>query len=135
MTCELSTIQLGDSMKSGGLSDEGEDDLDMADEDLKMEDDDDDDSIPMEHLSKPKLEPDVSISSANPSAISGPTPTSTVGLMVASNPATQPVAMTNGTGIVWIASAPLLGLPQPTPPPPPLYSIKQLNNTQVINYE
>lgn len=140
-------------MKSGGLSDDGEDDLEMADDDMKdMDDDDedDDDSIPggpgvMSHLVKPKLEPGVAESGGDVSVavtMSGHGPGPPVGLMVAGGHTAgqmQPVAVTNGngTGIVWIASGsgPLIGLQsqqQGTPAPPPLYSIKQLNNAQEI---
>ncbi|XP_021710247.1 transcription factor Sp4 isoform X3 [Aedes aegypti] len=145
--------ELGESMKSGGLSDDGEDDLEMADDDMKdMDDDDedDDDSIPggpgvMSHLVKPKLEPGVAESGGDVSVavtMSGHGPGPPVGLMVAGGHTAgqmQPVAVTNGngTGIVWIASGsgPLIGLQsqqQGTPAPPPLYSIKQLNNAQEI---
>lgn len=128
-------LELGDSMKSGGLSDEGEeDDLDMmADEDLKPEDDEDSDPVPLEQLAKPKLEPGMPQSAG---------PNSAMGMMVAGGPGSaaatagtvQPVAVSNGssTGIVWIASGSLLGLQQPPPLPPPLYSIKQLNNSQEV---
>lgn len=151
--CET-TSQLGDSMKSGGLSDDGDDDLEMIDDDMKAEEidddeEDDEDLSPMPetvtpglgNLVKPKLEPGVD----GPGGVSavvtmtGPTSTPTVGLMVAGGHAAgtmQPVAVTNGTGtgIVWITSGatPLLGLQQPPPAPPPLYSIKQLNNSQVV---
>ncbi|KXJ74028.1 hypothetical protein RP20_CCG014229 [Aedes albopictus] len=147
-------LELGDSMKSSGLSDDGEDDLEMADDDMKDlddEDEDDDDSLPgapevvSHHLIKPKLEPvvvepggDVSVAVT----MSGHGPGPPVGLMVAGGHAAgqmQPVAVTNanGTGIVWIASGsgPLIGLQsqqQGAPAPPPLYSIKQLNNAQEV---
>lgn len=131
-------------MKSGGLSDEGEeDDLDM-DEDLKAEDDEDSDPVPLGQLAKPKLEPGMPQAPGPRPAmavttLSGSAPT--MGLMMAGGPggaaagSVQPVAVSNGssTGIVWIASSSLLGLQQqPQPPPPPLYSIKQLNNSQVV---
>lgn len=147
-------LELGDSMKSGGLSDDGDDDLEMIDDDLKAEDIDDEDEDEDESnpppgtdgpglggLVKPKLEPGVDASGGVSAVVTmpGPTPTPTVGLMVAGGhaPGTmQPVAVTNGagTGIVWItsAAAPLLGLQQPPPAPPPLYSIKQLNNSQEV---
>lgn len=140
-------------MKSSGLSDDGEDDLDMADDDLKDiddEDEDDDDPLPPEpevitHLLKPKLEPGVPEAGNGVSVavtMPGQTPATPVGLMVAGGHAggtMQPVAVTNGagTGIIWIASGsgPLLGLQHPqqgAPAPPPLYSIKQLNNAQEL---
>uniref|UniRef100_A0A1Q3F424 Putative sp5 transcription factor n=1 Tax=Culex tarsalis TaxID=7177 RepID=A0A1Q3F424_CULTA len=139
-------LELGDSMKSGGLSDEGEeDDMDMdMDEDLKAEDDEDSDPVPLGQLAKPKLEPGIpQVPGPRPAmavtTLSGPAPT--MGLMMAGGPAgaaagsVQPVAVSNGsgTGIVWIASGSLLGLQQQPPPlPPPLYSIKQLNNSQEV---
>lgn len=146
------TSQLGDSMKSGGLSDDGDDDMEMMDDDMKAEDMDDDEddeedlNSPPEtvgpglgNLIKPKLESGVDGPGGVSAVVtmSGPTPTPTVGLMVAGGHAAgtmQPVAVTNGngTGIVWITSGSLLGLQQPPPAPPPLYSIKQLNNSQVV---
>nr|XP_029728518.1 transcription factor Sp4 isoform X4 [Aedes albopictus] len=147
-------LELGDSMKSSGLSDDGEDDLEMADDDMKDlddEDEDDDDSLPgapevvSHHLIKPKLEPGVVEPGGDVSVavtMSGHGPGPPVGLMVAGGHAAgqmQPVAVTNanGTGIVWIASGsgPLIGLQsqqQGAPAPPPLYSIKQLNNAQEV---
>lgn len=146
LTCVvLATIQLGDSMKSGGLSDEGEeDDMDMDEEDLKPEEEDDEDSdpVPLGQLAKPKLEPGMPQRPAAMAVTTLSSPNSAMGLMMAGGPGgatagtVQPVAVSNGssTGIVWIASGSLLGLqqPQPPPPPPPLYSIKQLNNSQVV---
>lgn len=137
-------LELGDSMKSGGLSDDGEEDLDMdMDEDLKADDEDDeDDPVPaLEHFTKPKLEPGqprpmTTVTTVPAAAVQ----TSAVGMMAGATAAggtVQPVAVTNGssTGIVWIASGSLLGLQQqgqPPPLPPPLYSIKQLNNSQEV---
>lgn len=146
LTCVvLATIQLGDSMKSGGLSDEGEeDDMDMDEEDLKPEEEDDEDSdpVPLGQLAKPKLEPGMPQRPAAMAVTTLSSPNSAMGLMMAGGPGgaaaagtVQPVAVSNGssTGIVWIASGSLLGLQQPQPPPPPpLYSIKQLNNSQVV---
>lgn len=131
-------LELGDSMKSGGLSDDGEDDLDMdmADEDLKADDDEDDEDDPVPALGqlvKPKLEPGQP-GSRPMTTVTTAVPTSAVGMMAgAAGGTVQPVAVTNGssTGIVWIASGSLVGL-QPPPPPPPLYSIKQLNNSQEV---
>lgn len=140
----LFDLQLGDSMKSGGLSDEGEeDDMDMDEEDLKPEEEDDEDSdpVPLGQLAKPKLEPGMPQRPAAMAVTTLSGPNSAMGLMMAGGPGgaaagtVQPVAVSNGssTGIVWIASGSLLGLQQPQPPPPPpLYSIKQLNNSQVV---
>ncbi|XP_038118613.1 transcription factor btd-like [Culex quinquefasciatus] len=138
-------LELGDSMKSGGLSDEGEeDDMDMDEEDLKPEEEDDEDSdpVPLGQLAKPKLEPGMPQRPAAMAVTTLSSPNSAMGLMMAGGPGgatagtVQPVAVSNGssTGIVWIASGSLLGLqqPQPPPPPPPLYSIKQLNNSQEV---
>lgn len=143
-------LELGDSMKSGGLSDDGEEDLDMdmMDEDLKADDDeeDEDDPVPaLGQLVKPKVEPGQPASRPM-TTVTTAVPTSAVGMMAgaaaAAGGTVQPVAVTNGssTGIVWIASGSLFGLQQqqqqqqgqPPPPPPPLYSIKQLNNSQVV---
>lgn len=146
-------LELGDSMKSGGMSDEGEeDDLDdmmVDEEDLKAEDGEDDceDPVPLGQLAKPKLEPGMPHGDTGPRPMAVTTlsgPNSAMGLMVAGGPGgaagaaaagtVQPVAVSNGssTGIVWIASGSLLGLQQPQPQPPPLYSIKQLNNSQEV---